>query len=121
MDGSQFTKKLVLQAIELVRSQDDHITVLTVEAPKPEGEEGALVAQNSHSHLLDLFKAEKHDRWDVLTKEGDPRRVICDIASGDYDYVVIGSRGHGDLNLLPLGSVAEYVIRYAPTTVVCVK
>ena len=55
-------------------------------------------------------------------KTGQPARVIVDTATrGGYDAIVMGSRGHGDLEGMLLGSVSHKVASLAKCTVVTVK
>ena len=55
-------------------------------------------------------------------KTGQPARVIVKTAeAGGYDAIVIGSRGHGDLEGLLLGSVSHKVASLAKCTVITVK
>ena len=55
-------------------------------------------------------------------KTGQPARVIVRTAErGGYDAIVLGSRGHGDIEGLLLGSVSHKVANLAKCTVVTVK
>jgi nucleotide-binding universal stress UspA family protein len=55
-------------------------------------------------------------------KTGQPARVIVKTAeAGGYDAIVIGGRGHGDLEGLLLGSVSHKVASLAKCTVITVK
>ena len=55
-------------------------------------------------------------------KTGQPARAIIKTAeAGGYDAIVIGSRGHGDLEGLLLGSVSHKVASLAKCTVITVK
>lgn len=55
-------------------------------------------------------------------KTGQPARVIVNTAErGGYDAIVLGSRGHGDLEGLLLGSVSHKVANLAKCTVITVK
>jgi nucleotide-binding universal stress UspA family protein len=53
-------------------------------------------------------------------ERGEPARVILDVAqSGDYDLIVMGTRGHSGLGRI-LGSVAARVLQHAPCPVMTV-
>lgn len=53
---------------------------------------------------------------------GTPARVICDKArEGNYDLIVIGSRGLGSLTGLILGSVSDRVSHLAPCPVLIAR
>mgnify|MGYP000853437523 CR=1 FL=1 len=57
-----------------------------------------------------------HARTQVL--EGDPGRVICDIAAqAGADVIVMGTRGRGGVKRALLGSVSDHVVRHAPCPV----
>ena len=53
----------------------------------------------------------------VHFENNDPRNALLDMKS---DLVVIGSRGHGGMMGLLLGSVADYVARHSKVPVVIV-
>jgi nucleotide-binding universal stress UspA family protein len=81
------------------------------------------VLQQAQTQLGDTLEAVVGDRtggcldWRVET--GDPRQVLVDL-SDDVDLVVVGSRGHGQVAGLLLGSVGQHVVTHAhcPVTVV---
>jgi nucleotide-binding universal stress UspA family protein len=53
-----------------------------------------------------------------VVKDGDPGRVIVDEAKEwGADVIVVGSHGHGALERLLMGSVAQYVVDHAPCSV----
>lgn len=61
-------------------------------------------------------------RCEVTTRKGDPAHHICEIANdGDYDMVIMGSRGLGRVSELVLGSVSRHVIRHVHCPVVVTK
>jgi nucleotide-binding universal stress UspA family protein len=48
--------------------------------------------------------------------------VICDVAEREaVDFVVVGSRGLGDVQRLMLGSVSDYVVHHAAAPVLVVR
>jgi nucleotide-binding universal stress UspA family protein len=49
------------------------------------------------------------------------RRIVDYAANHDVDHVVIGTHGRKDLSRVLLGSVAELVVRRAPTRVTVVR
>lgn len=52
---------------------------------------------------------------------GDPGRVICDIAkSWEADLIVVGNRGRSGLSEFLLGSVSNYVMHHAASSVLVV-
>jgi nucleotide-binding universal stress UspA family protein len=58
----------------------------------------------------------------VETTEGDPARSIVSYAEAErIDHIVMGSHGRDGLTRLLLGSVAETVVRRAPTSVTVVR
>lgn len=58
----------------------------------------------------------------TLLETGHPAERIAEAAnSGNYDLVVIGSRGLGDLQEILLGSVSEKVCHHAHIPVLIVK
>ena len=60
--------------------------------------------------------------FELETVDGKPAREIIHYAEeNDVDHVVMGSRGRSGLSRLLLGSVAETVVRRAPTPVTVVR
>jgi nucleotide-binding universal stress UspA family protein len=66
---------------------------------------------------LDGPRAERVRR-DVV--EGHPARALLRRAAG-ADLLVVGSRGHGELSGVLLGSVAQHVVAHAPCPVLVVR
>ena len=126
IDGSAYTEGVVRHALSLVRSGADHITVVTVQPSQSEHDDSRAMTKTSDDEhkLLALFlKWQPHQfPWDHTIRSGDARAVICSMAA-EYDYVVIGARGAGGLALegLEIGSVADYVLRNAPSSVVLAR
>ena len=59
---------------------------------------------------------------ETVVREGYPVTVIEEeAATCGADLVVIGTRGHGGLKHLLLGSIAERVVQKAPCPVLAVK
>lgn len=55
-------------------------------------------------------------------ESGDVGNVITEIADkDDYDLIVMGNKGHGDVRKFLLGSVSDHVLHYANKAVLIVK
>jgi nucleotide-binding universal stress UspA family protein len=53
---------------------------------------------------------------------GEPGRAICALAATwDADLILLGRRGHKGLSELFLGSVSNYVLHYAPCSVLTIQ
>lgn len=59
---------------------------------------------------------------DLYEPSGDPAKSIEEVAEdGDYDMIVIGSRGQGALARVLQGSVSEHVATHSAATVVVAR
>jgi nucleotide-binding universal stress UspA family protein len=59
---------------------------------------------------------------EILVETGQPAPAICNVAAdGAYDLIVLGSRGHGELKSLLLGSTSDTVMHSAPCPVLVVR
>lgn len=58
----------------------------------------------------------------TMMRAGDPASTIERAADdGDYDLVVVGSRGHGTIDRMLQGSVSEHVATHATTPVLVAR
>jgi|AntRauTorckE6833_2_1112554.scaffolds.fasta_scaffold05175_4 nucleotide-binding universal stress UspA family protein len=131
-DGSQPAQQAVEYAID--NCGDQRIVLLRViefadgsleagfdlikERLKESREEGA--AQLSEE-LLETLNDSTVD-YDVETVVGKPVREIVDYAeANDVSHIVIGSHGRTGASRVLLGSVAQTVVRRAPTPVTVVR
>ena len=86
-----------------------------------------ILEQDKEKHKEVLANAKKpftEHNMDVQTifEEGHPADTIVRVANeGEYDMVVLGSRGLGGLKKLLLGSVSSAVIQEVKSNVVVVK
>lgn len=61
-------------------------------------------------------------RAEAILAKGDVRETIADaVEKWHTDLIVVGSRGKGGLRRLLLGSVAEFVARHAPCSVLIAR
>ncbi len=119
-DGSPTSRSALTQAYELAQAEDADVTVVTVAptvaplaAIAPVSIEGLRAELDRWARTtLDEARAAAPDGLTVRAVErsghvGD--EIVAEIESGDYDLVVLGSRGHGRLATEILGSVNNHV------------
>ncbi len=129
-DGSDHAAKVVDEAIRLARALEADVSVISV-AEIPANLSPDLVAlyrekfEKEVQVILDQTKkhfAEKNLTVETIFKAGHPSTEICDVAEeGNYDIIVIGSRGLGKIKELILGSVSNRVTHCAKASVYVVK
>jgi len=119
-DGSPTSRSALTQAYELGQAEGADVTVVTV-APSvaplaaiaPVSVEGLRAELDRWARTkLDEARAAAPDGLAVRAVErkghvGD--EIVAEIESGDYDLVVLGSRGHGRPATEILGSVNNHV------------
>jgi nucleotide-binding universal stress UspA family protein len=103
MGGSVANPDAIEQVRNAGRSEAEHALRATNEALQPEIDELRL-------------------RVDPRLADGDPARIICEVAEQvGADVVVVGSRGLGFAKRAVLGSVSTHVVRNASCPVLVVR
>ena len=141
VDGSSAALKAVDFAADLANKYEAELVLLTVGAnlspgvdpafeeyarvehiPAPATELAVAAAETILDDARRAARAKGAMRISTAPSFGDPAREII-AAAGDQqvDLIVVGSRGHGRLAGLLLGSVAQKVISVAPCPVVVVR
>lgn len=132
-DGSHTAAKAAIYAARLMKiNQDMKLDVLVV-IPDLQGKDqtkdmfetiqGAIKANGKDilENTLRIFTSEGQHVQGYIEK-GDPAQVIVDFASrGDYDHIIMGSRGVSELRGTALGSVSHKVVHQANCRVTLVK
>lgn len=131
-DGSQPAQKAVEHAVR--NASDEEIILLRViEAADGSLEAGFELVQEKLTELEDEGAAELSDELEALldaenvefrieTVVGKPtREIVSYVEEHDVSHIVIGSHGRKGASRVLLGSVAETVVRRAPTTVTVVR
>lgn len=128
IDGSESAKQALRWALEEARCHGATLTVTTV-APDtrrsgmPYATRRGDVVLEAESLLNDTVQEVVGERTDAdvetRIETGDPREVLRELSRGT-DLLVVGSRGHGEIAGLLLGSVGQYLVTHAhcPVTVV---
>ncbi len=144
IDGSEQSQKALQKALDIAGGcKADEVTLISVYEKRydlPETTTDRLPI--THDDLKRFTKIEEQERSDIdkmlseavslfaknninaqsLHECGHPAETIARVAAeGDYDMIVIGSRGLGGLRKLLLGSVSNAVLQEARCSVLVVK
>lgn len=139
-DGSELAHKAVRAGLELAKSLDATVTLVTVTGPWPVGELAAqaemgvkdpvgqfeaFVEKNAQSTLLAAAKIATGVGLEcakVHVKDQPPARGILETAQNiSADLIVLASHGRRGLNKMLLGSVANEVVSGSKIPVLIVK
>ena len=135
-DGSSHAKRALAEAVDLASANDGSVTVMAV-APDPsvwgldfgynasvDFAEVAEQMQREYRTVLDAAVATVPDGVPVsqVLRHGAAGREIVDEAdTSEYDLIVMGSRGRGELRSLLLGSVSHRVLQGSRVSVLVVQ
>lgn len=134
IDGSEYSKKAMLKAKELATALGCEVTLLNVINPLKDVKymhnkeyhlemKRSLIKESEEflSSALELFK-DFPGKISAIHKKGDTVEEIVKLAEeGEYNLVIMGSRGAGAFSRTLLGSVSDKVIHHIKTSVLIVK
>jgi nucleotide-binding universal stress UspA family protein len=134
VDSSEDSKAALQAVATQCHPQETQVRVLHVLQPitlaaapqmapmyTPELEEEGGEAKKLVDRIASQLRGAGFDAEPILAK-GDVREAIVDAAANwPADLIVVGSRGKGGLRRLLLGSVAEFVARHAPCSVLIAR
>ena len=134
VDGSAYTKKMLayLAAHDYLQGSVHSYTVITVQAALPARARAAVGKDVVNQYYLDEADKvmnpvckylERHGVTPLrITKVGPVGETIAKMADeGKYDMLVMGSRGHGALATLVMGSVTTQVLANSKVPVLIVR
>jgi nucleotide-binding universal stress UspA family protein len=128
-DGSRHAKRALAEAIDIARTQDGRLTLLTVAAPlrvwagpyvPPISEHDLIVAAEK---IAEEGEALVPDGIAVSsrTAAGDAGlELLKRVEAAGHDLVAMGSRGRGAVRSAVLGSVSHYVLNHAHVPVLII-
>ncbi len=136
-DGSKYSEKALLKAKQMATDMESEVTALSVvtmdynvgyiySAQSLESEKAREKAKIEEVEKV-LKEAEEifsdfQGKFSTVYKTGDVVDEIIKFAEeGDYDLLVMGSRGLGVFSRTLLGSVSDKVVHHVKTSVMIVK
>ena len=122
VDGSKLSNKAVDYAVELAKKFDAKLTLLHVEEKKLFNLQRDLSQKIGEKILLDAERRISVVEYEKKMIAGTPWEIILDMAKdGDYDLVVMGSRGISSVKRFLLGSVSAEVSMLVQSSVLLVR
>ena len=132
IDGSESSKKALEMAIVITKAAAAGLTILEVieefgplpgyYGSIPAGVDRAKWISEQRFETIHPMLDEENVNWDRIVVEGYPADEICKIAgNGNFDLVVIGSKGRSSMDRFLLGSVSDKVVHHSPCSVMIVK
>jgi len=122
VDGSKQSNKAVDYAVELAKKFDAKLTLLHVEEKKLFKLERDLSQKIGEKILLDAERRMDDVEYEKKMIAGNPWEIILDMAkAGNFDLVVMGSRGLSSVKRFLLGSVSAEVSMLVQSSVLLVR
>jgi nucleotide-binding universal stress UspA family protein len=123
-DGAEHSRPALEEAANVAASEKAEVTILSI---VPEGQSPSRFATGPRPHAEDdaaeahAYLREHGVDAEIKVEVGDPAdEILKEAAAGNYDLIVTGTRGHGPVARLVLGSVSHKVAEQAPCKVLLV-
>ena len=133
-DGSENSKRALIEAKEYAECTGGEVTIITIVESlvmklyttvefhaMPDNEELESVGQSVLEDSLKLFEDFKGE-VNTKLKRGNPAdEIIKEADAGNYDLIIMGSKGQGTFSRTILGSVSNKVLNHSKKDVFVVK
>jgi nucleotide-binding universal stress UspA family protein len=127
-DGSEHAKRALGEAVDLARTQDGRLTLLTVSAPihgwpgyVPPIAEADLESAAENTLAEGEALVPEGIAVSGRTAVGHPgMELIKRAAAANHDLIVMGSRGRGAVRSAVLGSVSHFVLNHTAVPVLII-
>lgn len=117
IDGSDHSKKALIEAIKIAKKFSGFIKVITVYA-QGMAEEAENILEEAEQHL----KKEKINHTSSSILGSNPSRALINLAEHEnFELIVVGSRGLSRAASFLLGSVSRKVVSKSHCDVLVVK
>jgi nucleotide-binding universal stress UspA family protein len=133
VDGSRQADGALTEAIDLAECQNSRLTLMTAVSRPPYWANTPMTAglESIEPELQREAAATLRAAVDkvpasipvttILSDDPIREALICQIHSGHYDLVVLGTRGRGALSAAVLGSVSHYALNHSNVPVLIVR
>lgn len=128
-EGSENSVRAAKEVLNFIDEQTrvTILTVVNVEKSKTDilhGQQGSSLTQEREKKLqpiIKLFK-EHHINYEIKIAHGTPAEKVVEIANnGEFEAIILGTRGLNSLQEMVLGSVSHKVAKRAQIPVIIVK
>lgn len=125
LDGSSFSETAIPVALSIAERRGARIDLVTVPEMPPETDDQGRAREAATEYLERIGQQVRGDRdVDVQTTllQGLIASTLEEFATGnDTDLIVMATHGRGSFSRLWLGSVADEMVRHAPSPVLLVR
>ncbi len=122
VDGSESAEKALEYAVQLAKKHKAKVTLLNVGESKLFGFKPNVVREVGEHVLSDAAAKVKGLKLNTQLEFGNPAETIIEVAEkGNYDLIVVGSRGLSSVKRFFLGSASDDVSHHAKCSVLIVR
>ena len=122
VDGSESAEKALEYAVQLAKKHKAKVTLLNVGETKLFGFKPEVAREVGEHILSDAATKVKGLKLNTQLEFGNPAETLIEVAEkGNYDLIVVGSRGLSSVKRFFLGSVSDDISHHAKCSVLIVR